>query len=162
MTSADAAAPGPPRARAGPAHRGTPPPREREQLAVRYGATLRYERRRLGWGVGTLASAAGIHERSIWRVESGERRPSRALCWRLAKALRAGSDDLAIAALAERLALAAGPSLVDHSRKAHRRRARLAAAVRGETGQGIPADVAGDDLCGLILAELIKRSAPPS
>ena len=160
MTSADTSAPGLPRGQARPVNRGLPPPSERERLRVTVGAMLRHERGRLRWSVDVLAEAAGMHPRSLERIETGFRRPSRTMCYKVAKALREGADDLAVAALAERLADAAGPSLRDYSHRPHRRRARLAAAVRGEAGGAVPASMA-DDMGALVLAELARRTAPP-
>jgi len=163
VTSANTAAPGAPRAPETPVRRGRPSPRDVERLRATVGVLVRHERQRCGWGVGTLAATAGVNERTIRRIEQGTQRVSKNMIYRIARALRTGADDLAIAALAERLcdAAAAGSGLVDHSRKPHRRRARIAALVRGETGEDTPADVVGDDMGALILAELIKRTAAP-
>ena len=106
MTSADGA-PDLPRAPVKPPNRGLVPPREAERLRVGM-AALRYERERHGWTVAMLAERSGMSERHIARIERGQRRPSKNALYRLSRALRPGSDELGVAALAERMCDAAG------------------------------------------------------
>lgn len=138
----------PPRARGGvhkeviSVHRGTPDPDERQQLAARFGATIVAERRRLDWTQQQLADHAGVHRNTVYGLESGRRRPTTGMTWRLAKALRV--DELDRVALDVRLRVLAGDSLVRISQRTRLRRERLAAEVLAQGGPALPPDAGVD------------------
>lgn len=116
---------------------GRPDPVEREQIRVSLGAVLRQARGEVGLSQRRLAALAGCDRRSVERLEAGQRRPTSALLDALAQALmtppgwsvnRARVDVMRV-----RLAVAAGPSLVESTpggarrRRRRLRKARLAA-----------------------------------
>ncbi|GAA1280989.1 hypothetical protein GCM10009609_51250 [Pseudonocardia aurantiaca] len=105
-----------------------------------------------------LAAVAGVARQTVERIETGERRPSVAMLHRLARALRSESNDQSAVALAERLVEACGASVVDYSRRPHRRRERLAAQVRASAA-GKPPATPADDLTGVVFAELANGRA---
>lgn len=154
MTSANTGTPELPAARGSrPPNRGIPPPREAARLRRGLGRALAAERTARGWSVADLALASGASARMIEFLEAGQRRPSVGMLYRLARPLRAGRDERAVAALAERLIDLAGESVRDYSRRPHRHRDLVAARVRAERGEASPPSSA-DDFGQLVVAYL--------
>lgn len=123
-------------------HRGTPDFDERQRLAAGIGATIVAERTRLDLTQEGLAERAGTHRNTVQALETGRRRPTTGMTWRLAKALRTGELDRV--ELDVRLRVLAGDSLVRMSHRTQLRRERLAAEVLARGGPALPAD-AGQD-----------------
>jgi transcriptional regulator with XRE-family HTH domain len=131
---------------------------ERARLARTFGATLRRER-----GVRTqqqLADAAKLDRKTMVRLENGQRRPTAASIWAIARALR--SDLRSRVALDERLRRAAGSSFRDYGKRPHRAREAMRVQLAAEQGGG-PVFGPEDTLGGAITAfldDLARGSGP--
>jgi Helix-turn-helix. len=110
-----------------------PTPGEQARLAATLGATLRALRAEYGLTVPALAERAAAHPTTVYRIESGERRPRPAMLASLAY----GLDPDRVGEITARLVEAAGPSLRPDTpggiRRRQRRMAKARRAVQRET-----------------------------
>lgn len=111
---------------------------ERAHLVAGVGALVRQERVAGGWRMARLALATGVARQTVWRLENGRRRPSRALLVGLAGAFRA--DDPR--PLAHRFVEAAGASLVENTPGGWRRRQRRQDAALLAGWRPLPSNLA--------------------
>lgn len=128
---------------------------ERTRLRATLGTRLAAERAALRWSAVTLAEASGVTSRAIEYLESGHRRPSDVMLWRLSRGLRPGANDMVIAELAAALEAEAGSSLVRYSERRRRRRERLLAGARARS-----ADPGPDPAAALVVARVTAALRP--
>lgn len=111
---------------------------ERNALVSGLGVLLRTERVVTGWSFRRLARAVGCAPSTLWRIETGRRRPSEGMLRCIASVVAV--DDPR--PLADRLVAAAGASLVADTPGSLRRRRRLANAALLAGHKPLPTDLA--------------------
>ncbi|SFO34939.1 Helix-turn-helix [Pseudonocardia ammonioxydans] len=138
---------------------GEVPAAERSALRAGFGSVLAAERAALGWTGADLAHRVDAHPSTVRRLESGHRRPTTSMVWRLARALRPRGTIRDRVAVDQRLRAAAGGLLVVSETRPNRRRERVRAELEA-AARAAGGPVVGDQserLGPLVVAELARE-----